>query len=89
MVNLLSKFRIDFSDMIIIPDLARKAGESTKIEFEELIKDFKMKSGEELEKDDESKVYFCLFVYFCLSCTFGRYFGRSYRDLNCYTLPCF
>ncbi|KAB7507825.1 Solute carrier family 12 member 3 [Armadillidium nasatum] len=53
MANLLSKFRIDFSDMIIIPDLAKKAGESSRLEFEELIRDFKSKSNEEIEKEDD------------------------------------
>ncbi|KAL7639365.1 UNVERIFIED_CONTAM: hypothetical protein RMT77_009866 [Armadillidium vulgare] len=52
MATLLSKFRIDFSDVIIIPNLAKKAEESSRLEFDELIKDFKSKSSDELEKEN-------------------------------------
>ncbi|MCL4142294.1 UNVERIFIED_CONTAM: hypothetical protein GTU68_015358 [Idotea baltica] len=48
MANLLFKFRIDFSDMIIIPDMAKKASESSRTEFDDLIKDFKIKNNEEI-----------------------------------------
>ena len=41
MANLLAKFRIDFTDMIIIPDVAKKAGDHGKSEFDNLISDFK------------------------------------------------
>ena len=34
---LLAKFRIDFTDVSIIPDVTKKADSSTKAEFEELI----------------------------------------------------
>ena len=37
MAMLLSKFRIDFTDVNIIPDVTKKADSSTKAEFEELI----------------------------------------------------
>ncbi|KAB7507826.1 hypothetical protein Anas_05160, partial [Armadillidium nasatum] len=53
MATLLSKFRIDFSDVIIIPNLAKKAEESSRLEFDELIKDFKAKSSDELEKEND------------------------------------
>merc|ERR1712079_732570 len=36
MAQLLAKFRIDFSDVIIIPDVTKKADPATKAEFEEL-----------------------------------------------------
>ena len=35
MAQLLAKFRIDFSDVIIIPDVTKKADPATKAEFEE------------------------------------------------------
>jgi solute carrier family 12 (sodium/potassium/chloride transporter), member 2 len=37
----LSKFRIEYCDVIVIPDIAKKALESTKRDFENLIKPFK------------------------------------------------
>ena len=37
MAQLLAKFRIDFSDVIIIPDVTKKAEPATKAEFDELI----------------------------------------------------
>lgn len=54
MANLLSKFRIDYSDVIVIPDVAKKAAESSRMEFDKLIEDFKTKSSsEEISKEDE------------------------------------
>ncbi len=41
MAALLAKFRIDYSDVIVIPDITKKAQESTKKEFEALIEPFK------------------------------------------------
>ena len=43
MANLLAKFRIDFNDMIVIPDVAKKAKDSSREEFESLISNFKAK----------------------------------------------
>ncbi len=37
MATLLAKFRIDYSDVIAIPDVTKKAEPSTKAEFEALI----------------------------------------------------
>ncbi|XP_076054160.1 bumetanide-sensitive sodium-(potassium)-chloride cotransporter-like isoform X1 [Oratosquilla oratoria] len=53
MANLLSKFRIDYSDVIVIPDVAKKAAESSRMEFDQLIQDFKAKSNEEIDKEDD------------------------------------
>ncbi|XP_068225470.1 bumetanide-sensitive sodium-(potassium)-chloride cotransporter-like isoform X2 [Palaemon carinicauda] len=53
MANLLAKFRIDYSDVIVIPDVAKKAAESSRMEFDKLIEDFKTKSSEEISKEDE------------------------------------
>lgn len=47
MANLLSKFRIDYSDVIVVPDVAKKAQESTKMEFEQLTEEFKEKTGDD------------------------------------------
>lgn len=41
MASLLSKFRIDYSDLTVIPDITRKAGSVTKTFFEDIIKDFR------------------------------------------------
>nr|CAD7572222.1 unnamed protein product [Timema californicum] len=38
---LLSKFRIDYSDVIVIPDIGKKATEETKKEFASLIENFR------------------------------------------------
>ena len=37
MANLLSKFRIDYSDVTVIPDITKKAQEETKAEFREIL----------------------------------------------------
>ena len=41
MAALLAKFRIDYSDVIVIPDITKKAQDATKKEFEALIAPFK------------------------------------------------
>nr|QGP72204.1 Na+/K+/2Cl- cotransporter [Penaeus monodon] len=56
MANLLAKFRIDYSDVIVIPDVAKKAAESSKMEFDQLIEDFKAKSNVEIDKENEGVV---------------------------------
>lgn len=53
MANLLAKFRIDYSDVIVIPDVAKKAAESSRMEFDQLIEDFKAKSNVEIDKENE------------------------------------
>lgn len=40
MAAMLSKFRIDFSDVIVITDITKKASESTRNYFDGLIKNF-------------------------------------------------
>ena len=37
MISLLSKFRIDYSDVTVIPDVTKKAKEATKAEFKEVL----------------------------------------------------
>ena len=41
MAALLAKFRIDYSDVIVVPDITKKAQDATKKEFEALIAPFK------------------------------------------------
>jgi len=41
MAALLSKFRIDYSDLTIIPDITKRAEETTRTFFNGIIKDFK------------------------------------------------
>ena len=47
MASLLSKFRIDYSDLILLPDITKKPEESTLKFFNDLIKDFVTKSDDE------------------------------------------
>lgn len=47
MASLLAKFRIDYSDLMIIPEITKKAGEKTVAFFEELIKDQTVKDDDE------------------------------------------
>ena len=37
MASLLAKFRIDYSDVIVIPDVTKKAGQEIKTEFKTII----------------------------------------------------
>ena len=37
MISLLAKFRIDYSDVTIIPDVTKKAKDSTKSEFNKIL----------------------------------------------------
>lgn len=52
MASLLAKFRIDYSDLKLLPDITKKPEESTMKFFEELIKDFKSTND-----DDEDGLY--------------------------------
>ena len=44
LAGLLSKFRIDYSDVVIISDIHKKAKDSTRREFETLIQQFRVKN---------------------------------------------
>ncbi|XP_046400819.1 solute carrier family 12 member 3-like isoform X1 [Ischnura elegans] len=52
MAALLSKFRIDYSDVIVLPDITKKAKEETKKEFEALIEPFRVK-GSDIDESEE------------------------------------
>lgn len=54
MAALLSKFRIEYCDVIVIPDISKKAQEATKREFEALIKPFKVSDGDSNAADGMS-----------------------------------
>lgn len=54
MASLLSKFRIDYSDLILLPDITKKPEESTVKFFNDLIKDFVATTDD----GDESKLKF-------------------------------
>lgn len=53
MASLLSKFRIDYSDLILLPDITKKPEESTMKFFNDLIKDFVAKTDDD-EKSKEN-----------------------------------
>lgn len=54
MANLLAKFRIDYSDVIVIPDVAKKAAESSRMEFDQMVEDFKEKSKDDVDKPENA-----------------------------------
>jgi hypothetical protein len=59
MASLLSKFRIDYSDLTVIPNITKRAENSTRSLFETLIKDFKGdpdKAGKGVAKGKESNL---------------------------------
>ena len=57
MAAMLSKFRIDFSDVIVITDITKKSSESTRNYFNGLIKNFVK------NEDGQGKLsfFFCIF----------------------------
>lgn len=69
MASLLSKFRIDYSDLILLPDITKKPEESTVKFFNEIIKDFVSTAddGDECKKRFESfsgEISLTFFYYF-------------------------
>ena len=42
MASLLAKFRIDYSDVIVIPDVTKKAGQEIKTEFKTIMDKIKV-----------------------------------------------
>ena len=57
MAAMLSKFRIDFSDVIVITDITKKSSESTRNYFNGLIKNFVK------NEDGQGKLSFFFFLY--------------------------
>ena len=60
MAQLLAKFRIDFSDVIIIPDVTKKADPATKAEFEELISGCDIDTGELNSEREKTNRYYAI-----------------------------
>lgn len=56
MAALLSKFRIDYSDVIVIPDITKKAEDKTKREFESVIAEFKSDDNQDGTSITESEL---------------------------------
>lgn len=52
MAALLSKFRIDYSDLIVIADITKKARAETRNEFEKMIENFRT-NEENISEDGE------------------------------------
>ena len=52
----MSLLPIDYSDVVVIPDITKKADPSTKTEFQELISDCDI-SSDELDKELENADY--------------------------------
>ncbi|CAG0884776.1 unnamed protein product [Darwinula stevensoni] len=52
MAALLSKFRINYSDVIVVPDVRKKAAKATSREFFNLLEPFKEKAGDESVTDE-------------------------------------
>jgi solute carrier family 12 (sodium/potassium/chloride transporter), member 2 len=59
MASLLSKFRIDFSDLILLPDITKKPEESTVKFFNDIVKDFVSTSddGDECKKNNVCSIF--------------------------------
>lgn len=71
MANLLSKFRIDYSDVIVIPDVAKKAAESSRMEFDQMVEDFKEKSKDDVDKPENGEICGLVFSFLiCYLCDF-------------------
>lgn len=51
MASLLAKFRIDYSDLQVVPDITNKPSEKTQEFFDSLIADFRVEKAEEQESD--------------------------------------
>lgn len=52
MASLLAKFRIDYSDLELIPDISRKADDSTYKYFKDLIRPFVKKDQDETDPNE-------------------------------------
>lgn len=82
MASLLSKFRIDFSDLILLPDIIKKPEESTVAFFDDLIKSFKSSSddGDECKWSEMNIKTFYLTIFLPLDCSYDnkvRFIGSS------------
>ena len=60
MATLLAKFRIDYSDVIAIPDVTKKASPETKAEFEKMIAGCGIPEEELKEEREKTNRYYGL-----------------------------
>lgn len=56
MAQLLAKFRIDYSDVILISDLLTPPEEASKLKFKNMIKQFIVENSEEYQTDTQMKI---------------------------------
>ena len=82
MAQLLAKFRIDFSDVIIIPDVTKKADPATKAEFEELISGCDIDTGELNSEREKTNRYYASFVQINFTNFFLENFVKSISDFK-------
>lgn len=61
MASLLSKFRIDYSALKVIPDISKSAQAGTKAFFDSLITDFQETADSKNSDDDMSNFFVNLF----------------------------
>lgn len=72
MASLLAKFRIDYSDLKVIPDITKKPKETTVAFFDSLISEFKQLdvNTDNGMPTDPSK-YDCCTILFLTDCAFS------------------
>lgn len=58
MAGLLAKFRIDYSDLKVIPDINKKPQESTSTFFDKLITDFQQGKPDDGDSEDAEGISF-------------------------------
>ena len=77
MATLLAKFRIDYSDVIAIPDVTKKASPETKAEFEKMIAGCGIPEEELKEEREKTNRYYGLKMNLKNICL--NYFFRHLR----------
>lgn len=63
MASLLAKFRIDYTDLQVVPDITAKPQESTQIFFDSLIADFRIE-GTENDSGTNINFYMKIVIYY-------------------------
>jgi len=62
MASLLSKFRIDYSDLTVIPDITKRAEAGSRAFFDGLIKDFRGEPDESGKPEHTMKMLLSVFL---------------------------
>lgn len=87
MASLLAKFRIDYSDLTLIPDITKKPDESTTKYFNSLIKDFRTSSN---STDGESSgiqyINIFSFAFNTINFFFFHFFSGHITDTDLITV---